>query len=198
MNILKKLSFVDVETTDIDYHKSRIIEIGILTVENGKISNKFSKLINPVEPISSITTSITGIKNSDVLGSPKFNEIADKILKIFQDSIFVAHNSSFDYSILMHEFARADKYFSMYSLCTLKLSRKLFPKYFSHDLSSIIKRFHIKIQNRHRALDDAIATYEFFKAVKKSFDPKYFDFILSKMLVKPKSNKKLLKGFHLI
>ena len=82
-------------------------------------------------------------------------------------ALFVAHNAKFDYGFIEQECLRLDIPFSMPHLCTVKLSRVLFPQYPRHDLTSITQRFNISIQKRHRAFDDAFALWEFWKIIDK-------------------------------
>jgi len=159
------LAIVDVETTGGSSRYHRVIEIGILRVENGKVVKKFNSLINPECVVPSFITEITGIKNSDVEDAPLFMDMQDEILELFEDAIFVAHNVGFDYSFIQNEFARIDREFNVPRLCTVRLSRKLFKEHHHHDLSSIIRRMGLMCENRHRALDDAKVLWEFIKKI---------------------------------
>src|SRR5687767_4783245 len=140
MNALKDKTFaiLDVETTGGSPTYERIIEIGIIRVENGKIVKTYNQLINPEKYISPFITSITGITNTDIESAPLFSDISNEILELFEDAILVAHNARFDYGFIRNEFKRVGFNFSSESLCTVRLSRQLFSQHKTHDLSSII------------------------------------------------------------
>lgn len=166
----ENFAFVDVETTGMSIIRDRIIEIGILRVENGKLVSTFNSLINPQAYLSSYIENMTGIASKELENAPTFNCVKKDILNHLTDSIFVAHNSRFDYAFIKNEFKRLDITFSAKNLCTVKLSKYLFPRYKHHGLDNIIDRFNIACRNRHRAFDDAKVLWEFFQIVKTQFD----------------------------
>lgn len=165
----KNFTIVDVETTGGSAYFSRVIEIGILRVDRGEITEKFKSLINPGVAVPEFITDLTGITDKLVKKAPTFEEIAEDIFPLFEDSIFVAHNASFDYKFLGAEFGRANLMFTMDTLCTVRLSRVLYPEHKRHNLSAIIDRFNFKCKNRHRAYDDAKVLWDFLNMVEKNF-----------------------------
>ncbi len=166
-----KTSFVvaDVETTGLSASRERIIEIALVRVENLQIVEKFSTLVNPQRAIPSFITSFTGISDEDVQLSPVFYQIKDKISEIIEDSVLVAHNLPFDYSFISNEFKLAgEKFETAASICTLKLSRKIFPSLKSKSLGSVASYLRIKNPYSHRALADAETTARILiKIIKK-------------------------------
>ena len=108
MTLPSKLAFVDIETTGTRSMFDRVIEIGIIIVENGKITNTYSSLINPKGHIPPEITLLTGINNEMLEHAPSFNEISREIHGLLSDNIFVAHNVRFDYSFLKSEFKRSN------------------------------------------------------------------------------------------
>ena len=80
---------------------------------------------------------------------------------------FVAHNVWFDYSFIQTEFSRVNIPFESKRCCTVRLSRRLYPQYKSHSLSSVIERFGFGYSHRHRAYDDALILWQFLKKIKK-------------------------------
>lgn len=161
----KPLAIVDLETTGGSAAYHRVIEIGIIRIEPDGATSTFHTLINPERPVSPFITEITGIQREWLERAPTFDSIASEVLKFCEHSIFVAHNARFDYSFLKQEFRKLRMPFQMKTLCSVKLSRKLYPEYRKHDLSSLIERFGIPIANRHRALDDAKAVQLFLEQV---------------------------------
>lgn len=179
------LCFLDVETTGTNPSYNRIIEIGILKVIDGKIVEKFESLINPESGISQFITNITGIDEKMLDTAPTFYEIKDDLINILSGSILVAHNARFDYGFLRNEFKRLDTSFSAKHMCSIKLARQLFPGLDYYNLDSIISKFGIKCERRHRAFDDAKAIYDFYKIAKKSVTQEEFTCAIDFALKKP-------------
>ena len=159
----KTLCFIDCETTGMSPQYGRIIEIGILRVEENRIVDRFQTLINPQTSLDPFIQNMTGITQEELENAPSFYAVKDDIKKILSDSLFVAHNVLFDYSFIKKEFERLEEEFSSKYLCSVKLSRKLFPKYKHHNLDAIIKRFNFDCQKRHRAFDDAKIIWDFYQ-----------------------------------
>ena len=159
----KPLVFVDIETTGQTIGRSKIIELAVIRVENNKIIDEFSSLVDPETHIDSFITSLTGITNSDVKNSQVFPLVFRQCAHLFKDAIFVAHNVSFDYNFIKNELASVGYNFSLPRLCTVKLARRLYPEYKSHSLQSLINRHDIKTTSRHRAQDDVRATYAWWQ-----------------------------------
>ena len=156
-------SIVDVETTGGKYNEEGITEIAIYKFDGINIIDQFISLLNPEIPIQPFVQQLTGINNKMLTKSPKFFQVAKRILEITENTILVAHNSSFDYRMLKIEFDRLGFEFKIPQLCTVKLSKKLIPKMESYKLGKLVKSLGIPISNRHRAAGDAMATVELFK-----------------------------------
>jgi DNA polymerase III subunit epsilon len=156
------LTFIDTETTGLSPYRDRIIEIGILRMENGSITEQFETLVNPGCSLPPEITYITGISSQQLEDAPTFDSISPKIQALMRGSVLVAHNAKFDYSFLKSEFSRMDYAFSANCICTAKLSRKLFPRYKRHGLDSIIERFGFACDARHRAFADAKVLADFY------------------------------------
>lgn len=174
MNVyLKKNTFtlVDVETTGGSPYYDRVIEVGIIRVVRGEVKQTLSTLINPGVSIPAFITSITGIRDSHVKKAPKFEKVFPEINKLFKGSIFVAHNVNFDYHFLRGEYLRLGKDFEMPKMCTVRLSRALYPEHKRHGLSAIIERFGFECEDRHRALGDAQVLWDFMQKIQQDFKP---------------------------
>lgn len=151
----RPLVFLDLETTGATATHDRITEVGIVEVENGRFVREWSSLVNPGMSIPPAIQSLTGISNAMVAGAPRFEEIAREVWNAIDGRVLVAHNARFDYGFLKNEFKRLGKTFSAPVLCTVKLSRKLFPQHPRHNLDSLMMRHGIDCEARHRALGDA-------------------------------------------
>ncbi|MDB4148199.1 exonuclease domain-containing protein [Flavobacteriaceae bacterium] len=163
LNNKKLYSILDVETTGGKYNEEGITEIAIYRFDGEKIIDQFISLINPEIPIQPFVQQLTGINNKMLVNAPKFYQIAKRVLEITDNSILVAHNSSFDYRMLKIEFDRLGYEFNIPQLCTVKLSKKIIPNLDSYKLGNLVKSVGIPISNRHRASGDALATVELFK-----------------------------------
>ena len=149
---------VDIETTGGSPKSEKITEIAIYISDGKEITDEFITLINPEKPIPYFITSLTGITNEMVADAPKFYEIAKQLVEITEDKIIVAHNVNFDYRFIRSEFRSLGYDFTRNNLCTLQLSRRLFPGHRSYSLGNICIDLGIHIENRHRAAGDALAT----------------------------------------
>ena len=153
--------FADIETTGLGARSGKIIEIALIRVEEGQIVDEFHSLINPGQHLPEWISDLTGILDTDLIGQPYFNEIADKVAKMCEGAIFIAHNVRFDYSFIKNHLHESGLVFRPELLCTVRLSRALYPAERSHKLESLIKRHNIKVPARHRAYEDAKALWEF-------------------------------------
>lgn len=146
---------LDVETTGGDPAFHRVIEIGLVEVAGGHCIGEWSTLLNPGRPIPHGIQVLTGITDTMVGTAPTFAEIAAALHERLAGKLLVAHNARFDYGFLRHEFLRAGLRYASRVLCTVRLSRKLFPHYPRHNLDSLIVRYRLPGEDRHRALGDA-------------------------------------------
>lgn len=167
--MLSPLVFLDTETTGLSMRNDRIIEIGLLRVENDQVVETFQTLLNPQTYVSPFITQITNISSEDLEHAPVFTDIASQLLELLDGATLVAHNARFDYGFLRNEFLHAGRKFSIKQLCTAKLSRYLFPQYQRHNLDSIIERCGFTVENRHRAFDDAQVLWNFYQYLQKKF-----------------------------
>ena len=158
----EKMVLLDCETTGGNATRNRIIEIGLLVIEEGKLIKRWQSFIDPQTALPPFIQKITGINPGMLIGAPIFSDIAEELLQYLDGRTLVAHNARFDYGFIKNEFARMDVKFSTKPLCSVKFSRALFPQFNRHGLSHIIKRFDLTIENRHRAMDDAEMIYQFF------------------------------------
>lgn len=150
---------VDVETTGADANNNRIIEIGAVKIAGGKIVDTFQSLINPERKIPFFITWMTGISNRMVKKSPKFFEAAEDFRNFLGESVFVAHNVSFDFEFIKWEMAKASlPSLPNIPLCTIKLARRIFPGFTHYNLRDLSRNLGITHDRCHRALDDCLAT----------------------------------------
>lgn len=168
----KNLAIVDIETTGMSSQFNRIIEIAIIRVENNKIVDTYTTLVNPQTHVSSFIYNFTGIAEEDLKQAPVFADIKDRVAEILHGATFVAHNVRFDYTFIKNELKRQGIPFKAKTFCTVRLSRRLYPEHRSHSLESIIARHNFSFKSRHRAYDDAYVLWQFLKKIKKTFPKK--------------------------
>jgi len=160
------LVFVDLETTGGNAAWHRITEVGILRVEQGELVEQWCSLVNPECRIPSAIEAFTGITNEMVADAPRFAEIAATVRGKLEGAVFVAHNARFDYSFLRSEFRRLEQNFSAKVLCTVKLSRRLFPQEPRHNLDAVMQRHGLQCAARHRALGDARVLWDLWRKLR--------------------------------
>jgi len=160
-------TIIDIETTGQSYRDGKITEVALYRHNGIEIVDSFESLVNPECRIPYFITKLTGIDDEMVADAPKFYEIAKKIVEITAGAIFVAHNVSFDYKFIQEEFKRLGYDYNRKTMCTVKLSRKYFPGHPSYSLGKICTDLNIKIEGRHRASGDALATVELFEIIMK-------------------------------
>lgn len=160
-----KYAIIDIETTGGQANRSRITEIAVVLHDGKKVIETFETLINPECYIPYGITELTGITQEMVMEAPKFYEVAKEIVKMTEGAVFVAHNVRFDYTFIKEEFARLGYTYTRKQLCTVRLSRKVFPGLPSYSLENLIHHFGIKVTERHRAMADAMATAELFDII---------------------------------
>ena len=151
----RKVVFLDLETTGASAGQDRITEVGLIEVDDGYFVREWSTLVNPGIPIPPLIQSLTGINDSMVATAPSFEDIAQELYEAIDGRMLIAHNARFDYGFLEQEFKRIDQDFSAPVLCTVRLSRNLFPQHARHNLDTLISRHDIECDARHRALGDA-------------------------------------------
>lgn len=160
-----EFAILDIETSGGKPKESRIIEIAIIIHDGQNVIDTYETLINPEKKIDWFVQKLTGIKDKDVENSPVFADVADTILDILKDRIFVAHNISFDYPIVRNEFNRLGIDIRLPHMCTIEASRVLLPGLESYGLKNLTKHLEIDLDNHHRAMDDTLATARIFEHI---------------------------------
>ncbi len=181
------VAFVDLETTGMRAAADRITEVGIVRVDTDagggppRVS-EWSTLVNPGEPIPAVIQALTGITDAMVKDAPPFSTIASAIEARIDGCVFVAHNARFDHGFLKHEFARLGRPFSARTLCTVKLSRRLYPEVQGHGLDAVVARHALDITDRHRALGDARAIWAFVQALYREMPAEVIATVVKRIL----------------
>jgi DNA polymerase III subunit epsilon len=156
-------AIVDIETTGGYAAANGIIEIAIRIFDGKKVTEEFETLINPNQNIPKYIQAFTGISNEMVKDAPQFEDVAQQVFTLLQGNIFVAHNVNFDYSFVKSHLEHYGYSFHEKKLCTVRLSRQIFPGLPSYSLGNLCQSLEIEINNRHRAGGDASATTILFQ-----------------------------------
>ncbi|HQZ76088.1 MAG TPA: 3'-5' exonuclease, partial [Chitinophagaceae bacterium] len=156
-------AIVDIETTGSYAAANGITEISIHIFDGTTVVEKFESLINPGQPIPYYIQAMTGINDKMVAGAPRFEQVAEKIYNLLQDKIFIAHNVNFDYSFIKAHLRESGFELNTKKLCTVRLSRKIFPGFPSYSLGKLCQSLGIPIYDRHRAGGDTAATVKIFQ-----------------------------------
>lgn len=169
MSFPESLVLVDVETTGANPVRDRVTEIAILRIERGELVDRWESLVNPGCSIPPLIQRLIGITDAMVADAPRFADIADEVRKRLEGAVFVAHNARFDYGFLRSEFGHLGQSFEAPVLCTVKLSRALYPEHHRHGLDALIERHGLHCAARHRAMGDTEVLWQFARLVTAGF-----------------------------
>ena len=159
-------AIIDTETSGGKYNEEKIIEIGILVYDGNKIMKTYQSLINPKKKVDYFVQKLTGIKENKLRRCKPFKDHAKEIKKLLKNKVIVGHNVEYDYRVLKNEFKSIGMDYKAKTLCTIEMSKKIFPDLESYKLKKICNHFNIELNNHHRAYDDAKATTELFKIIR--------------------------------
>jgi DNA polymerase III epsilon subunit len=170
----KRYVVFDIETTGLRaWRGDRIIEIGAVAMTDGFIDDEFHRLINVDRPIPKAAWKIHGITTEMLFGQPKAEEILTAFRQFIGRSTLVAHNAHFDMGFLTSECNRLGWSVNNRCLCTLKLSRKLYPGLPDYKLETVAKHvlgISFDKNRRHRAFDDARLTAQIWQKMRMQYD----------------------------
>jgi DNA polymerase-3 subunit epsilon len=158
-------AIVDIETTGSYAANNGITELAIVLHDGNKIVDRYETLINPLTPIPQYIQVLTGIHPDMLVNAPPFSQVASCVYTMLKDAVFVAHHVNFDYSFIKHQLETCGFDLDTSRLCTVRLSRKVFPGLPGYSLGKICRELDIPILNRHRAGGDADATVLLFEKI---------------------------------
>lgn len=156
----RRIAFVvvDLETTGSVIGVDEIMEIGMVRLVGGKVRERFATRLRTTRPVPPWVSRLTGLSNPDLADAPTLEEMAPQILPLLDGAVFVAHDIRFDMPFLRWELLKRDLDFPCRTgVCTLELSRALWPELPSHSLSELASRLDLAHAKPHRASDDALA-----------------------------------------
>ena len=157
---------LDFETTGLHPNRHRVIEVGAYIVRNHQIIDSFSSLCYPGKKLPSFIVKFTGITDEMLTGQPTPEEVMRKLHGFLGNRPIIAHNAAFDSKFLVAEMSRVGRKIDNRFVCSLLLSRRLFPQIRSHKLGNLQQELGINTSSNHhahRALDDAFVTVALFR-----------------------------------
>lgn len=144
----------DVETPN-TFH-SRICAIGLTVVENGRLRDSMSFLVNPETDFSWACTRIHGITEDDVLYAPTFQDLWPTLRPLLRSGVAAAHNAAFDMRVLRQTLSSYEIYEEpLPGVCTLRLSRKFLPGSPDYRLDTLCGRYGIPLCHHDAGSDSA-------------------------------------------
>ncbi|WP_196160299.1 PolC-type DNA polymerase III [Reinekea sp. G2M2-21] len=173
--LANSLIVLDFETTGLSPDMGdRAIEIGAVKIENGVLTERFQRLMNPGFRVSGFIENYTGITNAMLKQAPSCAEAMGEFAEFIGDSNLLAHNASFDKRFLDAEFTRLKRHYSGEFACSLLVSRRLYPDAPNHQLGSLVNYCNIQTDGTyHRALFDAEMTAHVWLAMLNSITEQY-------------------------
>lgn len=149
---------IDFETTGLSPDMGdRVTEVAALRIVDGRVVDRYVSLINCAVRIPSFITGLTGITQAMVDGAPPVAQVLPRLLDFIGGDALAAHNASFDEKFLRAESARLGLAPAHQGLvCSLKLSRRVFPGLASYKLGTLSNQLGIQFKSAaHRAESDA-------------------------------------------
>jgi len=163
------VAFVDIETTGCTPGMHRVIDVAVIGVTGDVVDFEWQSLVNPGMRISGGITALTGIDNDMLADAPPFERIARELHERLDGRVFVAHNVRFDYGFIRREFGYLGSDWRSPNLCTVRLSRALYPEMPRHNLDAVMERHGIHIEHRHRAMPDAQVLLQFWRKLRTAW-----------------------------
>ena len=181
---MQRLAFVDLETSGLSPAQNRITEIGVVTVDESGV-NEWTTLINPGTALTERSRLFNGIGDDVVKDAPRFKDIAAELSNRLAGRLFIAHNARFDFGFLRAEFQRLRIEFQPQVLCSVMLSRKLYPSLAGHDLDTLMQRHGLTADVRHRALPDARLIWQFWQVLHADHSGEQLAAVIASLLAGP-------------
>jgi DNA polymerase-3 subunit epsilon len=166
---------LDIETTGLSPRRGhRIIEIGAIAIEEGHPAEEFCRLVKVDRKIPLQVQRIHGISDEMLENERKAEEVLPRLHDFLGDGVIVAHNVRFDVEFLRHEFRLVSLHLKNRSICTLEMSRKIYPHLPNHKLDTVYRHLFGEIRTdmrRHRALDDAWMAARIWMEMQRTHHP---------------------------
>lgn len=163
------VAFVDIETTGGYPGLHRVIDVAVIGATGDRLDFEWQTLVNPGLRIPAGITALTGIDDDMLADAPPFEHVAKELRERLAGRVFVAHNVRFDYGFIRREFTRLGSEWRAPNLCTVRLSRALYPQMPRHNLDAVMAHHGISIAQRHRAMPDAQVLWQLWQKVRREW-----------------------------
>lgn len=175
---------IDLETTGVKLSRDKIIEVGLVKVENGHVKDTFSCIINPGIEVNEDVLKLTGISKKEIANAGYIEDVIEFIEDFCKGFDLLGHNTIFDYAFIKKEINKINAVFEKNGIDTYKIVKKIFEKDEKKNLTDVCKFFNIERKNAHRAFSDAYYTHMAFQEILKKYPE--IDINVEKMNVKIK------------
>ncbi len=159
---------VDLETTGLNPKTDKIMEVGAVKVENGRIVRVYETFVNPGRPVPERVRQLTGICDAWLQSAPQMEDVLSYLLDFLGDSVLLGHQVLFDYSFIKKEAVNHKVSFERLGIDTLKIARKYLPDLESRSLDCLCRHYAIP-HSPHRALQDAQAACALYDRLWEEF-----------------------------
>lgn len=198
-----RVIIIDFETSGLSPDKgARAIEVGAVAVENGRIVERFQSLLNPGIRISTFIEDYTGITNQMLAAAPKASQVIPQLAEFIGADPLLAHNASFDRRFLDAELARYGYARCQEMICSLLISRRIFPVLRQYSLEFLVRALNIPSGEHHRALADAEMTAHLYGKILEQLQDQYdlyhvpFEFLRQLSKVSKKKVADFISGYR--
>ncbi|MGT2762648.1 bifunctional DnaQ family exonuclease/ATP-dependent helicase [Streptococcus intermedius] len=162
----RKYAVVDLEATSARSN-AKIIQVGIVIIENGQIVKAYETDVNPHEKLDPHIRQLTGLTDKRLRKAPDFSQVAREIYELIEDAIFVAHNVKFDANLLAEALFWEGFELVTPRIDTVELAQVFFPKFEKYNLGILCEQLEIPLEHAHTALADASATATLFLKIQE-------------------------------
>ena len=174
----RKYAVVDLEATSASSN-AKIIQVGIVLIENGQIVKTYETDVNPHEKLDPHIRQLTGLTDKRLRKAPDFSQVAREIYELIEDAIFVAHNVKFDANLLAEALFWEGFELVTPRVDTVELAQVFFPTFEKYNLGILCEQLDIPLKHAHTALADASATATLFLKIQEKIQklPKELIFV---------------------
>jgi len=159
-----RYAVIDFETTGLSpSHGDRSLEIGIAILENNNVIDTYQSLMNPGIKVPEFITGLTGITQKMISNAPSSEIVMKEAHEFVSGTCLVAHNANFDKKFWEFELNKIGIVNENRFLCTMLISRRIYPWASNHKLNTLVNIHDIKVKGQHhRALADALMAADLF------------------------------------
>lgn len=162
----RKYAVVDLEATSARSN-AKIIQVGIVIIENGQIVKTYETDVNPHEKLDPHIRQLTGLTDKRLRKAPDFSQVAREIYELIEDAIFVAHNVKFDANLLAEALFWEGFELVTPRVDTVELAQVFFPMFEKYNLGILCEQLDIPLKHAHTAIADASATATLFLKIQE-------------------------------